>query len=64
MYVHRMHAWYPGRLEVNVRSLKLLLQLVVSCHMVLGTEPLSSGRALKTPEKGPRLDCFVCQLKN
>lgn len=33
MYVHRMHAWYPGRLEDNVRPLKLLLQLVVSCHM-------------------------------
>lgn len=23
MWVHRMHAWYPGRLEDNVRPLKL-----------------------------------------
>lgn len=41
--MHDMCAWYLQKPKV-LYSLKLELQIVVS-HHVLGTEPISSGRA-------------------
>lgn len=43
-------------------SLELELQMVVSCHRVLGTEPRSPGRAMSTLNPEPSLQPSVLVL--
>lgn len=38
MYVQHMSAWCPWSSEDGTGSLKLELRIVVSCHVVLGTD--------------------------